>query len=109
MRVYRNSCIAVLVAAAFAIPVWAHEESASLILSKPATIEQKALKPGDYKFVANTGTKEVRVMRRGRVVATVPGKWITLQSKSPYNAVVLNKRQIREIDFSGKTQAVRLE
>lgn len=109
MRELLKICVAALAALAFAFPVWAHTESASLILNKPAKIEQTTLKPGDYKFVASTDSKDVRVMQNGRLVTTVPGKWITLRNKSPYNAVVLNKRQIREIDFSGKAQAIRVD
>lgn len=109
MRMYRSFCLAVLAAAAFAIPVWAHGLSAPVSLDKPATIGNTTLKPGNYRMVVDSTTNKVRVMHDGRVLATVPGKWVTLKNKSPYTAVVINKNQIQEIDFSGKTQAVRLE
>ena len=109
MRVYRNGCLAVLAAAAFAIPVWAHGLSAPLSLDKPATIGDTTLKPGNYRVIVDSKTDQVRVTQDGRVLATVPGKWVTLKNKSPYTAVVIDKNQIQEIDFSGKTQAVRPE
>lgn len=108
MRVSLNVCVAAIAAFAFALPVWARTESASLTLNKPATIGTTTLKPGTYRFVTQPSTNDIRVEENGRTVATVPGKWISLKNKSPYTDVVLSNDQIQEIDFSGKMQAIRI-
>lgn len=102
-------CVLALSILALAAPVWARTESAKMTLVRPATIGQKTLNPGKYRFVANTMTKDVRVMHQGRTVAMVPGKWVTLHNKSPYTAIVLKKRSIREIQFSGRLKAIKLD
>jgi hypothetical protein len=110
MRVYTKVCVSLLAAIAFAIPAWAsHKMSTRLTLDNPAKIGNTTLKPGSYRLVVNSGQNDVRVMHHGRLLATVPGQWVNLKNKSPYTDVVINKNQVKEIDFSGKTQAVRVD
>lgn len=109
MRVHTNVCLAVLAAFGFAIPVWGHGLSATVNLENPATIGSTTLKPGNYRVVVDGKTNEVQVVQDGHVLATVPGRWVSLKNKAPYTAVILSKNQIQEIDFSGKTQAIRVE
>lgn len=109
MRTYLNTCLAVLAVAAFALPVWAHSESTPLTLNQPATIGTVSLKPGLYTLTAGTGMKEVMVKRDGKVIATVPAKGVTLNRKPEYTAVVFNNRQIQEIQFEGKTEAIKVD
>jgi hypothetical protein len=110
MRVQMKFCISVLAAVAFAIPAWAsHKMSTQLSLNHPTKIGDTTLKPGNYRLVVNSGQNDVRVMQDGRLLATVPGKWVDLKSRSPYTDVVINKNQVKEIDFSGKTKAIRVD
>ena len=109
MRKGLIQCVLAFVILALATPLWARTESARLTLNQPATIGQTTLHPGRYRFVANTMTQSVRVMRNGRTMATIPGKWVTLHQKSPYTAVLLQKRVIQEIQFSGRTKAIKLD
>lgn len=109
MRHRLHFLFALLALLAITCPAWAHTETTRLTLNRPATIKNTTLRPGHYKFVVNPKTDEVRVMRNSRVVATIPGKPVELKNKSPYTAVVFNKRQIHEFEFRGKTQAVKID
>jgi hypothetical protein len=110
MRVHTKVGVSVLAAVAFAIPAWAaHKMSTQLSLNHPTKIGDTTLKPGNYRLVVNSGQNDVRVMKEGRLLATVPGKWVNLKNRSPYSDVVINKNQVKEIDFSGKTQAIRVD
>ena len=110
MRVYTKMGLAVLFAIAFVVPAWAaHKISASITLGNTATIGTTTLKPGNYRVVADPNTNQLQLLQCGHVLATTNVKWVDLKKKSPYTAVVMDKDQIREIDFSGKLQAIRLE
>ena len=109
MRTYLSPCLAALAVVALAIPVWAHSESAPLTLSRPATIGTVSLQPGKYTLTADTDMNDVMVKRDGKLIATVPGKQVTLNRKPEYTAVLFNRRQIQEIQFEGKTEAVKVD
>lgn len=109
MRRRLNLCLAILAVAAFAIPVLAHSESTPLTLNQSATIGTVSLRPGQYTLTADTGMKEVMIKRDGKLVATVPGREVTLNRKPEYTAVVFNHRQIQEIQFEGKTEAIKVD
>lgn len=89
-------------------PVWANSESTPLYLSQPATIGNTTLKPGQYRLIANLSAGQVRVERKGKVIGTFAGKPVTLQTKSEETAIVFNGRRISEIQFTGKTEALKL-
>ena len=111
MRHFKNLCMAAVCMAAFsfAIPLWAHALSADVTLGKAATIGTTTLNAGSYHVVVDSKTNQVQFMQDGHVMATAPGKLVSLKSKSPYTALVLNKDQIQEIQFSGKAEAIRIE
>jgi len=109
MRTRLSPSLAALAVVAFAIPVWAHSESTPLTLSQPATIGTISLQPGQYTLSADTDMNQVMVKRDGKVIATVPGKEVTLNRKPEYSAVLFNNRQIQEIQFEGKTEAVKVD
>ncbi|HEV2617590.1 MAG TPA: hypothetical protein VGU63_13375 [Candidatus Acidoferrales bacterium] len=108
MRIRLSPCLAALAVAAIACPVWAHAQSAPLTISQPATIGNTSLQPGNYVLTADTDMHEVMVKRDGKVIATVPAKEVTLNKKPEYTAVLFNGRQIQEIQFEGKTEAVKV-
>lgn len=109
MRIHLARVLTLLALVAFAVPVWAHSESTRLTLSHPATIGSTTLKPGKYKLVAHPNTHQVAVQRYGKLIATVGAKDVTLSQKSPYTAVVFNGRKIHELQFQGKTQAMKVD
>lgn len=107
-----SQCLAILAVLAFAAPVFAHSktESQPIVLTQPATIGSTTLQPGQYKITANLQSDQVLVKNQnnGKLVATVTGKTVTLNQKSPYSAIVFNGRDIHEIQFSGKTEAIEI-
>ena len=94
----------------FSAPVFAKSMSQPIVLNQPATIGSTTLEPGHYKITANLVSDQVLVKNQnnGKLVATVMGKTVTLNQKSPYSAVVFNGRSIHEIQFSGKTEAIEI-
>jgi len=89
--------------------------SAKFDLSERATVGSTTLQPGTYK-AEWTGPKnalQVSIEKNGKTVATVPGKLKELPQASPYSSVTLktlknNSKQVDEIDFNNRTEALVL-
>ncbi|MHB8541652.1 MAG: hypothetical protein ACYDCD_12035 [Candidatus Acidiferrales bacterium] len=109
MRIRVSPLVAALAVVVFTCPVWAHSESTRLRLNHSATIGSTSLRPGKYTFSADKGMNQVMVKHDGKLVATIPGKEVTLKKKSPYTAVLFNGRQIHELQFGGKMQAIKVD
>ena len=88
-------------------PAWARDLSTNAQFASPNKIANINLKPGQYRFVANESTGGVKVLRQGKLVARVKGKWVNLTSKSPYAAVESTRNNIQEILFSGQKRAIK--
>lgn len=105
-----SQCLVFLAVLAFALPAFAKSVSQPIVLTQPATIGSTTLQPGHYKITANLESDQVLVKNQnnGKLVASVTGKVVTLNQKSPYSAVVFNGRDIHELQFSGKTEAIEI-
>lgn len=103
-------CLALLAVLALSAPVFAKSMSQPIVLNQPATIGNTTLQPGHYKITANLESDQVLVKRvnDGKLVATVTGTTVTLNKRPTYSAVVFNGRNIHEIQFSGKTEAIEI-
>jgi hypothetical protein len=109
MRLSAKHYLSGLAVLALALPVWARTYSTELTLSNPATISGKQLAPGDYQLKIKDGQNQLLVEDGdGDTVAKVPCHWIQLPSKSDETAVVMNQRRIIQVDFDGKTAAVKI-
>jgi hypothetical protein len=93
-----------------AFPVWARTDAAQLTVTEPATIGSTQLKPGDYNLEVKDNQTTLKVVdtNTGKTVAEVPCQWIQLQQKPSSTQVLVNNNQVTEVDFGGKTQAVRI-
>ncbi|HEV2340810.1 MAG TPA: hypothetical protein VGS15_03295 [Candidatus Acidoferrales bacterium] len=111
MRLFKNLCMAAVCMAAvsFAIPLWALALSADVTLGTTATIGTTTPNVGSHHVVVDSKTNWAQFMQDGQVLAAAPGKPVSLKSKPPYTALVLNKDQIQEIQLSGKTEVMRIE
>jgi hypothetical protein len=89
------------------MPVFASTVSTQMQFGHVTKLANVNLKPGNYRFVANESTGEVKVERSYRVVARVKGKWVKLGKKSQYSEVLLTNHKIQEIRFGGKKRAVK--
>lgn len=110
MRIRAKNCLTALsLVALMALPVWAHTDSAELTVVNPTTIAGNQLKPGTYKLEVQPNQMQMKVVNTetDRTVAKVPVHWVEV--KKPDNTqVILSKNQVQEVEFGGKTQAVRV-
>jgi len=90
-----------------ALPLWAH--TVPVRISQPTTIQGTQLEPGTYQIkVPQDGTQMKVVNSDGKVIAQVPCHWVNLRQKADNTEVVFQKNKITEVEFGGKTQAVKI-
>ena len=101
----------VLCAAAFA----RDNNSGSFDLAEPALVSSTLLPPGHYKaeWSGSENALKVSILAHGRTVATADGTLKQLPQKSATSEVTLkteqdNSRQVKEIDFGNRTEALVL-
>jgi hypothetical protein len=97
-------------ALAMAAPVWAaRNESVSVSFDHRVTVDGKAIQPGRYVFEAKPNDTTIQILRKpdDKLIATVEGTWVALNSKPRQTQVQTDKNFVEEIDFGGKTQAIR--
>ncbi len=111
MRTRAKQCLTALAVVAFlALPVWAHTDSAQLTVISPTTIAGQQLKPGTYKLEVQPNKTEMKVVNTQsyKTVAQVPVHWIQVKNAPNTTEVIINQNHISEVEFGGKTQAVRV-
>jgi len=94
-------------AAMLTAPVWAATKSVDLDVDHTVTIAGTQLAPGDYSIRVKEGAAQADVTQDGNVIATVPCQWIQLPQKSTYSEVQFNNNTVTEVDFNGKSEAVK--
>jgi hypothetical protein len=100
--------LAVLV---FALAVWARPDktyTAEWDTSQPAMIGHTQIKPGTYKVEVRANQNTLDIMRHGKIIAQTSCHWIQLPKKAQDTEVDTNNNQIVEVEFSGKTEAIRV-
>ena len=86
---------------ALAVPVFAKPISKTINIPSAAKLGQADLQAGEYRLMID-GTK-ASVQKGSQVVAQSEGRWEDRDSKSPYDAVLLNdKGRVTEVRFSGQ-------
>lgn len=100
--------LAILGVLAFSVPVFARSMSQPLELNQPAMIGTTTLQPGYYEFKADPNSNQIRVVRDGKLIATVEGKTVTLHEKPSYGSVVMNGHRIHEVQFAGRIEAIEI-
>jgi Protein of unknown function (DUF2911) len=111
MRSHAKRYLTVFAVAAFlALPGWARSDSATLTITNPATIAGKQLQPGTYKLEVQPGQTHVKVVdtSSNKDVAEVSCQWIQLKNAPNSTEVTVNDNQVTEIEFRGKTKAVKI-
>ncbi len=88
-------------------PVWAESFATKMQLGHITKLENVKLKPGQYRFLANPSTGQVKVERHYKLVAKVKGQWVKLKKKSQYTEILMTNHNIQEIRFAGKNKAVK--
>lgn len=92
-----------------ATPVWAHTDTATVQSDGNVTIAGTQLKPGEYQLKVDDNADHLQVTQNGKVITKVPVQWIQLNNKAPQTEVNITSNQIVEVDFAGKTQAVKIQ
>jgi hypothetical protein len=90
------------------MPVWARTYKYSLALSKNTTIGSAQLKPGSYDFTADDTKKELNILQKGKIIATVQGQWVKIPGKTQGAGVDSDNDKITQVRFSGSDQAFQL-
>lgn len=109
---------ALVLAMAFAIgmPAWAAKAEVGQVpdvghvtFNQTMMLGSTIVGPGTYDVRAETGPVNVEIVRRAdqKVVATMPAEWIKLSSKAPNTEILSNGFHVRQIEFQGRTQAIR--
>lgn len=110
MRIRPNNLVLLFAAFAFSVPTWAAKtDVAHVDFDHQVTVAGTTIPAGSYDFRAEPGQSKVEIVRSDdhTMVATVPGKWVSLSSKAPYTQVLADQNRVQEVEFGGKTQAIQ--
>ena len=105
MRLRVKHYLAGLAVLTLSMPVWARTYKESLVLSNNTTIGSAQLKPGSYELSADDTKKELNILQKGKVIATVQGQWVKMPQKSQGAGVDSDSDKITQVRFSGSDQA----
>ena len=110
MHIRPKHCFTAVALFALAVPVWARTDSADLTVVQPTTVGTTQLKPGNYKLEVSPNATQLKIVDTdsGKTVAEGPGHWFQLQKKPNTTEVVTNNNQVVEVDFGGKTDAIKV-
>jgi hypothetical protein len=86
------------------MPVWSRTFKQTLNVDQSETLGTAQLNQGSYDLIADDSKAELNILQRGKVVATVPGKWNKLPKKASDSTVITNDGKITEVQFSGSDQ-----
>lgn len=109
MRLKGSSYAALFGLLILATPVWAHTDTATVQSDGNVTIAGTQLKPGEYQLKVDDNADHLQVTQNGKLIAKVPVQWIQLSNKPATTQVGIDSNQIIEVDFAGKTQAVKIQ
>jgi hypothetical protein len=107
MRIRVPFLLSMICLLGLSMPVWAGTFSIRTTINQPTKLVNIELKPGQYRFVADESSGEVKVEHHYKVIATVKGQWVKLDKAADYTAVLMNNHTITGIDFAGKNKAIK--
>jgi hypothetical protein len=105
MKLNWKSTLGVLALAAMALPVWAHTDSVTFVVTQPTKIGNYQLAAGTYQLKADDVKNEVTVEQDGNVVTQIPCNWTQLPQKANDSEVQTNDTSVTQLLFQGKTEA----
>jgi len=93
--------IALLAIVALAVPAFAKPLAKTINIPQAAKLGKADLKAGEYRLLIDGNKATVQLGKR--VVAESEGRWEDRDTKSEYDAVLLdNNGQVKEVRFSGQ-------
>jgi hypothetical protein len=105
MRFRMKYYLAGLAVLTMTMSVWARTYKESLVLDKNTAIGSAQLKPGSYELTADDTKKELNIMQKGKIIATVQGQWVKIPQKTQVSLVDSDGDKITQVQFSGSDQA----
>jgi hypothetical protein len=105
MRLRVKHYLAGLAVLTLTMPVWARTYKESLALDKNTMIGSAQLKAGSYEFTADDTKKELNIVQKGKIIATVQGEWVKIPQKALGSGVDSDGDKITQVRFSGSDQA----
>jgi hypothetical protein len=108
MRLRMKHYLAGLAVLALALPLWARTFKYSLVLNSNTTVGSAQLKPGSYEFTADDTKKELNILQKGKIIATVQGQWVKISAKGQGVGVESENDKITQVRFNGSDQAFQL-
>ena len=98
----------VLATLLFAAALWASSrtDSTGYDVTRPTQIGNTQLVPGHYTLKATESMNQLRVLQDGKVLATVPCRWVTLDHKADSSEILTNANRVTRVEFEGRTEAV---
>src|ERR1700688_3049198 len=101
MRFRMKYYLAGLAVLTMTMSVWARTYKESLVLDKNTAIGSAQLKPGSYELTADDTKKELNIMQKGKIIATVQGQWVKIPQKAQVSLVDSDGDKITQVQFSG--------
>ncbi len=95
----------------FALPVWAtssRTDSVPFDTAHGVVIGQTQLQPGDYTLKAKETENQLDILKGDKVIATVPCTWVKLPRKAADTEVMADQNHVVEVEFRGRTEAVKI-
>lgn len=108
MRIHVKYCLVCFAILASTAPVWARIYKSSLNISDNTTIGSAQLKPGSYELTADDSKKELNIIQKGKIIATVQGQWVKMPEKARDSGVDSVDNKITEVRFGGSDEAFQL-
>jgi hypothetical protein len=91
-------------------PLWGERtDVANLRFEKPVHFGAKTLDAGDYVIRGPESSKQLEVVKDGKVVAEVPCHWVQLDQRSPADEALMKNDSVNEIRFEGRTAAAKID
>jgi hypothetical protein len=108
MRLSMKHVLAAFAVFTVTMPVWAHTYKEPLDVDKSTTIGTTQLTPGSYELTADDTAQNLVILKNGKVVATVPGKWVKIPQKAEAPSTITDGNKIIQVQFGGSNQAFQL-
>jgi hypothetical protein len=113
MKSHARYYLGVLSVLILAIPVWAgknssHKDSMDYDVTQVTMVGNTQLQPGHYTINAREFENQFDILRDGKVIATVPCQWVRLPKKADESEVSTNSNRVNEVEFQGRTEAVKV-
>jgi hypothetical protein len=108
MRFRAKRYLAGLMLLTLTMTAWARNYKESITLGKDMTIGSAQLKSGTYEFAADDTKKELNILQKGKIIATVQGQWVKIPRKALFGGIDSQGDKITQVRFSGGNQAFQL-